>query len=157
MARKYSAKKRNKIQPAVMTLSFATVSPGSGITGRSYIDLSQVASLVNRRFYRQGINWAVAGFKVTSLQPGVVNIGKLPNTWVMSNAWEKGFRTWQRMNREALEETESIRPKFLDFKVFADAAHHQAGSAANLLPASFAGVLATPGEWEYSKFVIPTS
>ena len=157
MAKRRYSKKRNKIQPATMTLSFATVSPGSGVTGRSYIDLSQVASLVNRRFYRQGINWAVAGFKVTSLQPGVVNIGKLPNTWVMSNAWEKGFRTWQRMNREALEETESIRPKFLDFKVFADAAHHQAGPAANLLPVSYAGVQATPGEWEYSKFVIPTS
>ena len=59
--RKYSAMKRNKIEPSVLTLTFAT--PGSG-AARSYIDLSQVASLVNRRFYRQGINWAVAGFKL---------------------------------------------------------------------------------------------
>ena len=50
--RNYS--KRSKIEPAVMTLTFAT--PGSG-AARSYIDLSQVASLVNRRFYRQGINF----------------------------------------------------------------------------------------------------
>ncbi len=157
MAKRRYSKKGSKIQPASMTLTFATPSVTGGATGRSYIDLSQVASLVNRRFYRQGINWAVGGFKVTSLQPGQVNIGKLPNTWVMSNAWEKGFRTWQRMNNEALEETESVRPKFLDFKVYADAAHHQAGGAANLLPVSLAGVVATPGEWEYSKFVIPTS
>lgn len=140
-----------------MTMTFATPSPGGGVTGRSYIDLSQVASLLNRRFYRQGINWAVAGFKVTSLQPGSVNIGKLPNTWVMSNAWEKGFRAWQRMIREATSEAESIRPKFLDFKVYADQAHAVAGSGANLLPVSFAGIAATAGEWDYSTFEVPLS
>ena len=129
MARKYSSKKRmNKIEPAVQTMTFATASPGSGVRGRSYIDLSQVASLVNRRFYRQGINWAVAGFKVTSLQPGAVNIMKLPNTWVMSNSWEKGFRAWQKMINEAVAEADSIRPRFLDFKVYADADHHASGS-----------------------------
>jgi hypothetical protein len=162
MARKYSPKKRsNKIEPAVMTLTFATASPGTGVRGRSYIDLSQVASLANRRFYRQGINWAVGGFKVSSLQAGTVNICKLPNTWVMSNAWEKGMRSWQRMNKEALMETESVRPKFLDFKVFADHAHAVAGTAANLLPVAIgAGAIAVPaipGEWEMSKFVIPNS
>ena len=91
-----------------MTLTFAT--PGSGAS-RSYIDLSQVASLVNRRFYRQGINWAVAGFKVSSTRTGFVNIFKLPNTWVMSNAWEKSMRTWMRMNKEAMEEAASVRPR----------------------------------------------
>ena len=135
-----------------MTLTFAT--PGSG-AARSYIDLSQVASLVNRRFYRQGINWAVAGFKVSSTRTGSVNIFKLPNTWVMANAWEKGMRTWNKMNREALAETESVRPKFLDFKIYADVAHHTAGFGANLLPVSSAGVPATPGEWEPSKVVVP--
>ena len=70
----------------------------------------------------------------------------------MSNAWEKGFRAWQRMNAKALEEGESIRPKFLDFKVFADSGHHTAGSAANLLPDGF-----TAGEWEMSKFVVPNT
>ena len=162
MARKYSTKKRmNKIEPAVQTLTFATASPGSGVRGRSYIDLSQVASLVNRRFYRQGINWAVAGFKVTSLQPGSIQVYKLPNTWVMSNAWEKGFRAWQRMNTKALEEAESVRPRFLDFKIFADSDHHALGFGANLMPVSIAaGAVAntaTPGEWEASKFVVPNT
>ena len=87
----------------------------------SYLDLSQVASLVNRRFYRQGINWAVAGFKfigATGLA-GEISITKLPNTWVLANSWEKSMRTWMKMNREALAETESVRPKFLDFKIYA--------------------------------------
>ena len=150
--RKYSAMKRNKIEPSVLTLTFAT--PGSG-AARSYIDLSQVASLVNRRFYRQGINWAVAGFKVSSQRTGFVNCFKLPNSWVMANSWKKSMDTWMRMNREALAETESIRPRFLDFKVYADAQHHDAGFVANLLPLTAAGVAATPGEWESSKIVIP--
>ncbi len=136
-------------------MTFATPVSGAGVTTRSYIDLSQVASLANRRFYRQGINWAVGGFKVTSLKTGTVTMGKLPSTWVMGNAWEKGFRTWQKMNNEALEDSESIRPRFLDYKIFADAAHHSLGYAANLLPISFAGVPAIAGEWESSKMRIP--
>jgi len=162
MARKYSAKKRsNKIEPSVMTFSFAT--PGSG-AARSYIDLSQVASLVNRRFYRQGINWAVGGMKVLSLQPGTVNCFKLPNTWVTSNAWEKAFRSWNKQQMEDVEESgsESAVARFRDFKVFADVAHVTqfiaAGSdlnATNLMPADSGGVLATGGEWEASQIVVP--
>ena len=123
----------------------------------STIDLSQVASIVNRRFYRQGINWAVAGFKVISPGNaiGSLSIAQLPNTWVMSNAWEKSMRTWTKMNREALAETESVRPKFLDFKIYADSTHHTAGYGANLLPIDFAGATATAGEWEPSKVVVP--
>ena len=155
MARKSYTRKTSrggKIQPAVMTLTFAT--PGTG-PARSYIDLSQVASLVNRRFYRQGINWAVAGFKVSSTRTGAVNVFKLPNTWTMSNSWLKSFRTWTKMNNEALAETESIKPKFLDFKIYADEQHHNAGFAANLLPRASTGVEASPGEWLPSKVVVP--
>ena len=124
---------------------------------QSTIDLSQVASLVNRRFYRQGINWAVAGFKVISPAgvTGSMSIAQLPNTWVMSNAWEKSFQTWQKMNREAMEETPSIRPKFLDFKIYADTTQHQAGFQGNLLPVDFAGQPYDRGEWFASKAVVP--
>jgi hypothetical protein len=54
----------NKIQPAEMTLLTATSTVNAGATGNFTIDLSQCASLMNRRFYRQGLNWAVAGFKI---------------------------------------------------------------------------------------------
>jgi len=157
MARKSYTRKSSrggKIQPAVQTLTFAT--PGSGAAS-VYIDLSQAASLVNRRFYRQGINWAVAGIKVISLQPGSVNCFKLPNTWILSNAWEKGFRAWQRMNNEALSEGPSVRPKFMDFKVYMDAPHHQAGFGGNLLPIAPFGAATVAGEWESSKMIIPDS
>ncbi len=116
----------------------------------------KIACLVNRRFYRQGINWAVGGFKVSSLKAGTVTLGKLPNTWVMSNSWEKGFRAWQRMNDEALAESESVKPRFLDYKIYANSDHHAAGFDGNLLPISFTGSGATAGEWEPSKMQIPT-
>ncbi len=155
MARKKGyARKMKKIEPAVMKLSFGI--PVTAAAGTNYIDLSQCASLVNRRFYRQGINWAVSGFKfgVTGGLEGELTVGKLPSTWIMSNSWEKGFRAWQRMNNEALEETESIRPRFLDFKIYADSDHHTSGYGANLLPVSTGGPYLA-GEWEPSKVVVP--
>lgn len=151
--RNYS--KRSKIEPSAQTFAFGfSLGPNKSVT--HYIDLSQVASIVNRRFYRQGINWAVAGLKVFNVggTTGDVTLSKLPNSWVMSNSWEKGMRTWTKMNRQALAEAPSVRPKFLDFKIYADAEHHTAGYAANLLPTTAISI-ASPGEWEPSKFVVP--
>ena len=161
--RKYSS--RSKIEPAVTNVT-VTLEPGF-----NYIDLSQIASIVNRRFYRQGINWAVAGFKAykpTPTESGAIGIviNKLPNTWVLANAWTKSFKTWQKMNRNALEESPTVRPKFLDFKIYMDERHHQAGFIANLTPQDSAGVLNVDynpatgryeglGEWESSKASIP--
>lgn len=165
MARKYSTKKRkNKIEPAVQTLSFQLTTSPFEVSTTDYIDLSQVASLVNRRFYRQGINWAVGGFKFLAATgfKGSISVFKLPNTWVMSNAWEKGFRAWQDMNKKALEEAGSVRPRFLDFKIFANFDHASKGVGANLLPytVDYSGApavvhTATPGEWAMSTYNIP--
>jgi len=153
--RKYSKRSRN-MEPAVQTITFTGLTVPAGGGRLDHCDLSQIASIVNRRFYRQGINWAVAGFKFTATSgSGSIQINKLPNTWVLSNAWTKSMRAWTRMNNEALEETESVRPRFLDFKIYADAAHHTAGYGANLLPVSGGGVGFQPGEWEPSKVVIP--
>ena len=157
MAKRKYSKRSSKIEPAVqtMTVTLPTVAPGA--TGTHYVDLSQIACLANRRFYRQGINWALSGIKVRSAAGalGVVSVSKLPNTWVLANAWEKSMRTWMKMNREALAQTESVRPKFLDFKIYADDTHHKAGYGANLLPIDLAGTPATPGEWVASMISYP--
>ena len=146
--------KKRKLEPAVQTI---TCTVPAGI---STADLSQMASLVNRRFYRQGINWVVAGFRVfkpTATEEGAVGflVSRLPNTWVMGNAWEKAFRHWQELNKRAVAAGESLPGRFTDFKVYMDSIHHTAGSGANLLPLDASGNIATAGEWEYSKFVIP--
>ena len=153
MAKRPTKRRAMKIQPAVKTLLFSL--PSGAAT--STIDLSQCASIVNRRFYRQGINWAVSDIKVVSSATvsGALSVGKLPETWVFSNAWEKGFRAWQKMNQQALAEAESVKPKFLDFKIYADDVHHAAGFGANLLPIDFAGAAYGAGTWDSSKFVIP--
>lgn len=154
MAKRSYSKRVKNMEPAVQNIT-VTIAPG-----RNYIDLSQIASLVNRRFYRQGINWAVAGFKVYKPTPtesgasGIV-ISKLPNTWVMANSWMKSFKTWQKMNDESLEETESVRAKFLDFKIYMNNFHHDAGFIGNVLPQAANGDVAIPGEWEASKIYIP--
>ena len=146
---------KSKIQPAELKIAFTVKN-----TGKNYIDLSQSASLINRRFYRQGLNWAVSHFtfyKSTPTETGAagVTVSRLPQSWIMSNAWEKSFRSWQKMNNEALAESPSVKPKFLDFKIYMDAGHHTAGYAANVLPTDVANNAITVGEWESSKLRIP--
>ncbi len=143
-----------KLQPAVKTMRFFLT---KGAT--QYIDLSQCASLVNRRFYRQGLNWAVAGITIftDSATAGEIIVYKVPDTWIASNAWEKGFHAWDDMNKEALESTDSIKPKFTDFKVYMDDAHHQAGVGNNLIPLDEAGNPYQVGTWDMSEMSIPTS
>jgi len=155
MAKRSYSKKGSKMEPAPTRLTFSI--PSGQINGTHYIDLSQCASLVNRRFYRQGINWAVAGIRVNVQNTGAtanITVSKLPNTWVMSNSWTKGFKSWQRMNNEALAESDSVRPKFLDFKIYADANHHAQGFVGNLLPWSLQSQFAA-GEWSSSKISVP--
>ncbi len=43
------ARRSKKIEPAVQTLLINTPGVNAGATGNSYIDLSQVASIVNRK------------------------------------------------------------------------------------------------------------
>lgn len=144
------------IEPAVQTMFVQyTVAPGALVDHT--VDLSQIASLANRRFYRQGLNWAVAGIKVitNAAATGSIISQKLPNTWTLANSWTKGFKTWQEMNKKALEETEGVQGRFLDFKIYADSIHHTAGYGANLLPRDSTGAVATPGEWIPSEIRAP--
>jgi len=149
-------RRKSKIQPAVQTMTFQyDVDQGAEV---HYIDLSQCASILNRRFYRQGLNWAVSGIKILTTGTGSVSINKLPNTWVMSNAWEKCFRAWKKQQDEALEsgDQQSVKAKFNDFKIYADDDHFRNGFADNLLPVSSgSGNVAAPGEWEASQILIP--
>lgn len=155
---------KSKIQPAVMKFNF-NVSVSS-TDQKDYLDLSQVASLVNRRFYRQGLQWAVSSIKVQTKQSTVIGpapgdpeikIGKLPHSWVMSNSWEKGMRHWLKDINETLDETgsQSIKGKFLDFKIYANEGHFDAGFGSNLLPVDSAGNTANVGEWIPSAVTIP--
>jgi hypothetical protein len=157
MAKRYNMKSR-KTEPAVMTMQFDITTPDGGT---EYIDLSQCASLINRRFYRQGINWVVSGFKfVAGPNAGTIAISKLQQNWTMANAWKKAFSLWNRQQMDAISDAgaESAVARFRDFKIHADTDHVDAGFAFNLLPSvGTIGSLSTavPGEWESASIVVP--
>lgn len=154
MARRRSRGK--KIQNAVYTARFTIPSQSSP----TYLDLSAAASILNRRFYRQGLQWAVSGF--TLIAPastsGSITIKKLPTNWVTSNAWEKGMRAWMRQQNEALEQaaTQSVKGKFNDFKIFADEGHFSTAAPHFLLPKDGDGnTFKPPQEWLHSVVAVP--
>ncbi|AXH78970.1 MAG: hypothetical protein [Circular genetic element sp.] len=146
-----------KIEPAVMTMEFTIPET----TAPQYIDISHCASVVNRRFYRQGLNWAVAGFSIVAanaLQSGLVTISKLPNTWCLSASWMKAFSSWKRQQDEALEDSdkESVKGKYNDFKIYADFEHQQSPAPFSLLPVDRLHAPYLPSEeWAYSNVHIP--
>jgi len=154
--RKYSAK---KLQPAVETVTLVTPTTLKGTLGSYTLDLSQIASIVNRRFYRQGIQWAVGGFKIFSAAPGSVSVSKLPQNWVTSNSWEKSFRMWNKQTMDTIEEVgaESKVARFRDFKIHMDPFHVTEGFGNNLLPVDASGNTALPGEWDRSQIVVPNA
>ena len=166
--RRGNGKGRKKLEPAVMNLSFTA----RGV-GTNYIDISRAASIMNRRFYRQGINWSVAGFTVTTAgttAPGSVTICKAPTTWVTFNSWVKARAMWDRMNDQVLDGEPSIQGRYHDFKVFLNSGMAAAPLQTNVLPAS--GEILQPldcaynfphddgafakAEWNYAKLQIPT-
>ena len=153
-----------------MNLSFTAAGNGT-----NYIDLSRAASVVNRRFYRQGINWSVAGFTITTngnTAPGSVTICKAPTTWVTYNAWVKAKAMWDRMNDQVLDGEEGIQGRYADFKVYLDAGMATATLQSTIAPTS--GQILQPvdcmynlpytetgisvpigAEWDYSQIQIP--
>ena len=140
-----------------MTIQFNM--SGTGSSKPETIDLSQCASMLNRRFYRQGLEWAVAGFTMLSATgtTGEVLIRKLPDTWMCDNAYTKAYHAWKRQQDDAVEDAgaESAVARYRDFKIFADLDHHSAGFANNLLPSGFSVGAGNTGEWEASTIVIP--
>ncbi len=151
------------MQPAVMNLSFTATGSGT-----NYIDLSRAASIVNRRFYRQGINWSVAGFTITTAgntSPGVVTICKAPTTWVTYNAWVKSKAMWDRMNDQILDSEPGLEGRYADFKVSLTDGMSYASAQTGTNPAN--GEILMPTncgydlpqtngmEWNYSSIQVP--
>ncbi|AXH79599.1 MAG: hypothetical protein [Circular genetic element sp.] len=124
----------------------------NNFTGEQYVDLAQCLSLVNRRFYRQGMNYAVENIKFYANNGGSINCYKVPTTWVADNATTKAFENWKEQRAEVLKESPSLKARWSDFKIFLDAQHVALGMAGNLVPA---GTSTLTADWEASEFVVP--
>ncbi|AXF52223.1 MAG: hypothetical protein [Circular genetic element sp.] len=138
MAKKGKSKRGlRKIEPAVRKLFFSLPLKNAELENTvRYIDISQCASIVNRRFYRQGINWAVAGIRIhtNSSTTGTVNVYKIQETWMAANSWVKSKALWDEMNDLVLDNQPSMKPRYHDFKVHMDSDHINNTFAENLIP-----------------------
>ncbi len=160
--------RRKKLQPAVLQMNFVVP------TGSSYIDLGLCASILNRRGYKQQDHtWGVAQFEFLGDGVGVVQVQKLPETWVFQNAYTKSKALWEEMNDQVLDQEESIRGRYADFKIYMDDNMRQqtiqddANQAGRILTpvqavgganqwtlADFSGG-SPPADWNYSQLTIP--
>ncbi len=165
--RKYKTMK--KMQPAVTRLWFHIDSSNS----TNYIDLSLAASAANRRFYRQGRTWAVAGMTLhtaplnrTDVVTGNFDVSKIPETWVAANAHTKAKSLWMKSQDQVLDDQPSVAAKYRDFKInldgnmitssIQDASASPAGDGEIMLPIDRQNFTAKYGEWIYSTLQLPT-
>ena len=155
-------KRRGNIEPAVRKMFFSVPLKNTATDNIvTYVDLSQCASIVNRRFYRQGLNWAVAGFRLhtNGTTTGTVNVYKIQETWMSKNAWVKSKALWDEMNDLVLDEQPSIKPRYHDFKIHMDSDHINNQFAQNLIPYNEnkdgTQVEFLQGEWTRSLIEMP--
>lgn len=98
------------------TLRFSWDAGDGNSTSTIYIDLAQALSMVNRRAYRQGLYYYVSKVSFSNNTEAYCQVNTLPDNWMTKNAWKRGYRLWNRMNREAAA-GDNIYPKYHDFKV----------------------------------------
>lgn len=144
------AKKYTKTSPTITRLSFEFDGAST-----QFIDIARALSILNRKFYRQGVYYYVNSVEVYNNETGVVDLHTLPDNWITKNAWNRGFRLFQKMNAMVDDVSTGFRPKYHDFKVFLNQMHQATGSASPRLH----GINATvgldgmnPDDWIYSSF-----
>jgi hypothetical protein len=141
------AKKYKKTAPTVTRLSFE-------LDGAStqFIDIGLALSALNRRSYRAGVYYYVNSVEIYNNETGVVDLHTAPDSYITKNAWNRGFKTFQKMNAMV----DVPRPKYHDFKVYLTDLHRQTGSlvpALHGINATWTNVNVTPDDWDYSKLV----
>jgi len=121
----------------------------------AYVDIAQCLSTINRRSYRQGMNFAISSIEVFASKGGNVSVGIVPTTWVADNATTKAFESWKDQRALVLKNEPSLKAKWSDFKIFLDSAHATAGVAGNLTPVDHDANPYTLGDWDVSQYVTP--
>ena len=137
------AKKYKKTSPTVLRLSFE----GSGGLTR-FIDIARALSIINRKFYRQGVYYYVNSVELYNNSDHYVDLHTLPDNWVTKNAWNRAFGLFQKMNAQA----DTPRPKYHDFKVRMSTLH----TTDSVMDPELFGingdfVSMAPDEWDFSR------
>ena len=171
--KKRSRSKAKKMTPANRYLRYELVNSATvGAETSHFIDLARDLSRVNRRLYRQGRDYHVKKITVvsrdticfgnidiavtgTSAQQnaGFVSASTVHAGWVSQKAWQRGFKTWQTMNREASHAVgNDVSGTWSDFKVYLSP-DMRTGTV--LDPLDNGGTAWVGGEWTYSRLVTP--
>jgi len=139
------------MQPAQTVLMYSVPN------GTSYIDIAAGLSQVNRRAYRQGMEYAVGKvvFAYAANPAAILNVSlsclTAGDTYSVHNAWTKAYAHWIAQQRTARRLIgQSAKPTWEDFKVFLDDAH-RLGTRLGVL-AGDGGAVGT-GEWDYSRLI----
>lgn len=150
-----------KIAPSVTRMWFKIDSRST----LNYLDTSLAASAVNRRFYRQGTTWAVAGMSLhTRGAAGTVTVSKIPDSWVAKNSHTKAKELWMKSQEQVLSLEPSLASRYRDFKIYLDSdmvgASFQDVTASAMdgeimLPVDSGSSVAKVGEWIYSTIQLP--
>ena len=137
------AKKYKKTSPTVVRLAFE----GDGNATR-FIDIGRALSVINRKFYRQGVYYYVNSVELYNNEDAYIDLHTLPDNWCVKNAWNRGFAIHQKMNAQV----DTPRPKYNDFKILMSPTHTEANT---MDPETF-GINGSfysrsPDEWIYSQ------
>lgn len=133
-----------KIVPAQTTFT-VLVPHGTAVN----VDIAHCLSILNKRMYRQGMNYYVESIQAISQSGLVAAVFAAPDTWVTHNAWKKGYETWRTMQNEAHDgEGWRHKGKWADFKVLLD------DEGLNFVtPVDGNDDAYLTGEWLYSNYV----
>ena len=150
------------LQPAPMTIKFGPFSMGDAGSGDwSQIDVSQCVSMITRRAMPQGLEWAIAGIRISATANMNLQVMTLPSGWIAANAWNAGFRSWERQLREAEEaqDHEVPRAAYRDFKIAFDYNDVDGTDQAidQWMPSGFPipSMADTTYEWDHSLLTVP--
>lgn len=144
------SKRRNgtSIEPAQRVLSYVLTPSSGGVVVD--IDLAKDLSAVNRRLYRQGMQYYVSHISLARADTGIsmMQIMTAGDTWIVHNAWKKGKALWLKQQRDAAKAIGISLGTWADFKVTLD----DNDTAAINTIAGDAGTI-EPDEWAYSELV----
>ena len=141
------AKMYSKRAPTQLRLSFEVSAEQS--SQLKFIDIARALSVINRKFYRQGVYYYVNSVELHNDENSVVDLLVAPDNWVTKNAWNRGFRTFQAMNAQV----DTPRPKYHDFKIKLLSTQTDANTMdPDLYNSSMVHSSQAPDEWQFSRF-----
>jgi hypothetical protein len=151
-----------KLQPAVRYLRYELTNSATPLTETShFIDLAKDLSAINRRLYRQGRHYYVKRVTVISANTpnstdgaeNRISFSTCPTSWVATQAWKRGMKTYMAMNKRATRNVEGdVSGTWQDFKVYLSTDHR---NGTKLTPKDNGGNDVAAGEWIYSRYLSP--